>query len=292
MKLTLFNLENFFLDVQTTPTTQLKPQEKLNEIVNIFHEIKADIYLLTEIGLCQSLNIFNETYLSNEYEVYCLPGNSDRGIEVGFLIKKSAFQKVEFRSNKSHPIDLSNDNIPEYFSRDLIELSFESSGVNYYLYLTHLKSKWDRENKDFEGRIKRRKEVEAIVQIIKAKMNSSKAGYHILAGDFNGLAHPTCGEDEFLPLFHELNCIDLLECLNLPMEERSTYYHFQKDQPGIGQQLDYFFLVNSQIPEIDRTNSGIYYFKDPKSKEKLIPKDHFERYALPSDHFPVILSIK
>jgi len=292
LKLALFNLENFFLDSQNTPAGFLKPNDKISRISDVFKDLNADIYLLTEIGLCQSLDIFNQDFLNNEYISFCAPGNSDRGIEIGFLVKKNRFLNLNFLSNKDFNLNKNINDLEEYFSRDLVELSFIKNEQAYRLYLTHLKSKWDRENKDFEGRIKRKKEVSAIVQIINARKKEFPDDFHILAGDFNGFAHQTLGEPEFLPLFYELDLIDAFDLLDVPFEKRATYFHFNKDQEVSPQQLDYFFLDKSHHPSINALESGVYLFKDMQNSPLPLPKDSFERYSLPSDHYPVVLSLK
>ena len=66
-----------------------KPQEKIEWIARTISEIDADITMLCEMGGLDSLDLFNTKYLNSQYYTSLLKGNSDRGIEMGYLIKKN-----------------------------------------------------------------------------------------------------------------------------------------------------------------------------------------------------------
>ena len=84
------------LDTITPPKWQLlstsffpnKNLEKVNQLSKFFLHHKADILMLTEVGGKESLENFNKFFLQDKYKVLLEPSNSDRGIDLGYLVKK------------------------------------------------------------------------------------------------------------------------------------------------------------------------------------------------------------
>ena len=107
LKFALLNAENLFLlfdkkpdahvlkleEVQwqklSTSVYENKPLRKLLELQKVILEINPDILMLCEVGGEESLKNFNELFLGNQYYTALMEGNSDRNIDIGFLIKKS-----------------------------------------------------------------------------------------------------------------------------------------------------------------------------------------------------------
>ena len=88
MKLCLFNVENFFLLGGPNGDGFKKPSDKIEWIARTIREINADVTMLCEVGGLESLDLFNTKYLNSEYISALLKGNSNRGIEMGYLVKK------------------------------------------------------------------------------------------------------------------------------------------------------------------------------------------------------------
>src|SRR5665213_3897009 len=66
--------------------------------------IDADIVCLNEIGGQESLTNFAKLFLGGKYVPYLLEGNSDRGIDIGYLVKKDFPLRAEIRTHKERPI--------------------------------------------------------------------------------------------------------------------------------------------------------------------------------------------
>jgi len=303
VKIVQLNTENLFLlatskensstDIPLSP----KSNDKTTELAYAIKDMDPDILLLCEVGGRESLDLFNGAYLGDQYISTLIKGNSDRGIELGYLIHKRLNLKVQHFTHKNRKIGHSPDGEPLYFSRDLGELRFfdkadvENQKPKLVILHSHLKSKWDRTGLDPLGKKQRTLEVEGIIQVYQnLKTNFPKTPV-IVAGDLNGLAHKENGEEEFQGLFTKTELLDVLEHLNLPQNLRTTFVHFEKDSPPIEQQLDYIFFSPELINSVDKENSGIYRFKNPDGTPRPTPQSTFERYALPSDHYPVVLTL-
>jgi hypothetical protein len=277
LKLALFNVENFFL----TDKNDQKPQDKVQWIANIIDEISPDILMLCEVGGLDTLNIFNKKFLNDQTYPFLIPGNSDRGIEIGYMVKKSlpfTYQHISHREKN--------------FSRDVSELRiFKNHKLELILLLVHLKSKWDREGNDPNGFLKRSSEVETLLLIHKNLQLKFPLCPIIISGDLNGVAQKNNCEREFREIYTSTSLEDILEAMNIPSEERITFVHFSKDGKPDHIQLDYIFLPLTLKDKIKKEESGIYRYLDNFGVEYAPPQNPFERYALPSDHYPLVLTL-
>src|SRR6185312_5880453 len=99
--------------------------------------IDADIVCMNEVGGEESLQNFARFFLGGKYTPFLIEGNSDRGIDVGYLIKTDFPLRPELRTHKNRPIqflypherqgDLFDETSTKpakshYFSRDCAEL--------------------------------------------------------------------------------------------------------------------------------------------------------------------------
>ena len=276
MKLLLFNLENFFLN----QLDDQKPPEKVEWIARIIKELTPDILMLCEIGGLESLDIFNHKYLDNQFLPFILPGNSTRGIEIGYLVKKSLPFSFMHLSHKE-----------KAFSRDVSELRFIQNSIpKMIILLVHLKSKWDREGNDPNGFLQRSHEVEMLLEIYKQRQLEYPHSTILIAGDMNGSAQKNNCEREFRSIYQQTDFIDVLDILDTPDESRVTFVHFNKDAKPLHYQLDYIFLSKSLEHKVIKEESGIYLFKAENGSPLRLPENSFERYALPSDHYPLVLT--
>jgi hypothetical protein len=237
--------------------------------------------MLCEVGGIESLEVFNQKYLSNQFKAFLIAGNSDRGIEIGYLVKKSlpfTFQHISHREQS--------------FSRDVSELRiYKNNSLQLIILLAHLKSKWDREGNDPNGFLKRSLEVNALLEIYhKLELEFPECPI-IIAGDMNGVAQKNNCEREFREVYKKTTCLDLLEIIKTPEESRVTFVHFSKDGKPEHLQLDYIFLPLTLQDKVKKEESGIYHFKDQAQRPLPLPLNSFERYALPSDHYPLVLAL-
>lgn len=295
MKLLLFNTENLFLSGEHLNSSMRKPHEKIVEIKKIIEENDAEINMLLEVGGVQSLIDFNEQYLNNKYDVHLLPGNSDRGIEMGYLTKKNSKFTYQIHSHASREITLNQMGLiteKSKFSRDISELHvIENHELKMIILLVHLKSKWDREGNDPGGAIKRKAECTSLIELYSEYQHSHPNIPTIVAGDMNGVAALENHEPEFNAIYDNSDLRDCLEVMKVADSDRHTYFQFNREGKRVGFQLDYIFVPASLQNKIIKENSGVYRFNLAPNSPFVPPQSIYERAALPSDHYPVILTL-
>ncbi len=291
MKFLLYNLENFFLTRDPYSRVQIKPKNKVLEIKKIIDDISPDILMLTELGGPDSLKIFNETYLENQYQDYVVAGNSERGIELGFLVKKNnqynffhqGHKKLEFKYY------LNGQMLNSKFSRDISELRIlEHENVRCIILLVHLKSKWDREGNDPGGSLKRSAEVNALIEYYLQLEEQFSEIPIFLAGDFNGDANQNSNEFEFKSIYQKTKLKSIQEMLPHPPLNKLTY--FSSLSPTIyAHELDYIFVIPDKI-KIDKEFSGVYPRTEGHDRIEALTHRFGQLENWPSDHLPLILS--
>jgi len=309
LKLCLFNVENFFLLSGPNGDGFKKPVDKIEWIARTISEIDADVTMLCEMGGLDSLDLFNTKYLDSQYYTALLKGNSDRGIEMGYLIKKSspfgfehlshAHSSIEFNyafeieENKKQLPGQAPAYPPHKFSRDISELRLiKDQKVVMIILLVHLKSKWDRDGVDWLGKERRKAELKALVKTY----NRLRAEFKfkvpvIVAGDLNGSAQKGLQEPEFDDLYQLTDLQDVMEVTNEPYEQRLSFFYFGKESAREAYQLDYILLPKELHAHVKKEDSGIYLFRDSHGVALPYPKESYQRYALPSDHYPVVADL-
>lgn len=305
MKLCLYNVENLFLLNQGPGEGYKKPLDKIEWVARTIREIDADIVMLVEVGGLTSLDLFNSRYLSDNYFTALLPGNSDRGIEMGYLIHKRVAHFHQIASHKTlslnfnYPHELmDNKNTGKAlknhrFSRDISELRLLKDGqIDMIILLVHLKSKLDKEGIDFNGTLRRTAELKKLVEIYNERRADHPGVPVIVAGDFNGQAQRQSVDPEFAPLYELSDLEDVLEVIKETPERRFSYFHFNRDFVREASQLDYIMLPPELHALVEKEESGIYHYRDQHGVVLPYPQDSFQRYALPSDHYPVVVTLK
>jgi hypothetical protein len=249
-----------------------KPLQKITEIANLILMKSPDILLLTEVGGVESLENFNQYFLNKDYKVYHKDTNSDRGIDIGFLVKKSMAKHIHHQSFRN--FKLRNN---KRFSRDLQRLEVQG----FCFYLTHLKSKLDIKKQDFEGRSQRQAEILGIQSILAQE----KLPY-FLCGDLNGIYSDLENEPEFKPL-HDMGLKNLILKFH---PEPITYHYFDIGENKHSMQLDYVLGTKSAEKELLRLD--ILAFNDTMGNLYPDPDNLQQKLALPSDHYPLFGEIK
>jgi endonuclease/exonuclease/phosphatase family metal-dependent hydrolase len=296
LKLFLYNLENFFLTGPEISISNRKPEEKIKEISEIILKQAPDIALLLEIGGIDSLYNFNSKYLNSNYTPYILPGNSDRGIEMGYLVNKNLKYSFEIISHKNRMISNPNEFVfgknPLKFSRDIAELRIiENDQVKLIIFLIHLKSKWDRDGNDPGGLLRRKAELNSVVELYLNYQKINPQIPVILSGDFNGTAQKANFEQEFESIFGQTDLIDCLDLLDLSSSDKDTYYQFTREGKRTGFQLDYIFLPKSLQSKVLKEKTGVYRYRTNSEGANIPPISSYERQTFPSDHYPLILDL-
>lgn len=277
-------------------------------------EIDADIVCLNEVGGQESLDNFARYFLRDLYTPYLIEGNSNRGIDIGFLVKKSLMGRAEcdLRTHKNRPLqflyphDIQNnayyaESAPEkivkthYFSRDCAELRLTPPGAEkpaLILLLVHLKSKLDPEGIDPEGRGRREAELRALVDIYRqVRTEFSPPVPVIVAGDFNGCARPSRQAEEFAELGHT-DLLSAVEVAGHDGDAAATQVVFSRGGNVQCMEIDFIFISPELKPALLEGGVEIFRYRSDLKVPLPLPKTIEQRTALPSDHYPVVVTFK
>jgi endonuclease/exonuclease/phosphatase family metal-dependent hydrolase len=311
-------VENLFIPPYSDPESYKlykyeKSPKKVKQVAEAILDIDADILFLCEVGGIDSLKNFVENHLESKYHYSLIPGNSDRGIELAYLVKKDLTLEFKHFTHKNRSLnfnypheekenrELISKNMPPLFephkpSRDIAELriySNDSEIPSLILLGVHLKSQLDKEGIDFGGRLRRKAEFNQLIETYEILNNRYDQKVPILLlGDFNGKAALNIRDEEFNSLYETTELLDVLELINEPQEARVTIHIFEKSGEDLSLQLDYIFLPKSLRNQIRKKESGIYLYRNDYGAPLPRPTTIYERYQLPSDHFPVVCTLE
>lgn len=310
MRIVYLNVENLFLSSEDAPMKHPleKDPNKAKEIAKFLLDFNPDIVWLIEVGGEESLNNFNTKYLSDHFIPSLIPGNSDRGIELGLLIKKNLPYRCEHLTHKNRPLHFNYPheiaanqmaakigNPPPFesqkLSRDFGEVRIYDQGSDIpklIVLCAHLKSQLDPKGIDPRGSARREAEAKLLAQVVEAiTLYYGGQVPVIFGGDMNGQIN----DPEFLAL-KRLPHQELCDILKLPHHDRVTHVYFDKWDKRIEQQMDFCFVPPLLTNRIDSVNSGIYRWRGKEENLLPLPQNQFQRYTLPSDHYPVVLSLE
>lgn len=266
-----------------------KSKEKCQILAATIKEALADIVMVTEVGGPESLSNFAKYVLNDEYHALSLPSNSDRGIDLGYLIKKSLPYTFDIHSHIDYPLPFP----AKRFSRDVLRLDLkENDEMKMILLLVHIKSKLDLKRADFEGRTRRVLEVKGLVEIYN---NLTKAHPDIpilVGGDMNGHAGEKDTEEEFKPIYEATDLKDIAFLAQLPEEDRFSYIYFNRGGNRFVQQIDYLFISERFSELLNRSECYFPRYKNLTGAPLPIPTRMEQKNILPSDHYPFVAGIK
>ena len=267
---------------------------------------------MAEVGGLESLSNFNRLFLQEKYSPVLVEGNSNRNIDVGYLVRKNMGFYFDLVSNKNRPIQFlypherdlvasgrgEQFKIPasHKFSRDVAELHLftrDREKPFMVLLLTHLKSRLDPEGIDPNGLERRQAELQALISIYNEAETRTRGKIPLLvAGDFNGNASKKNTDPEFKTLYEKTQLLDVCELANLSQEERATYYQVGRHSHVEGRQIDYCFLSPAASPLLETESVKIFRYKDHLGQIMDPPTTLDAKALLPSDHYPLIFSLK
>ena len=262
-----------------------KPKDKCELLALNILENDPDVVMLTEIGGMESLSNFTKIFLNDSYTPLTLPSNSDRGIDLGFLVKKDIPYTPELITHVHFKLP------PPYyrFSRDVLGLKLLEDGKLKSVFLNvHIKSKLDLNRNDFQGRGRRIAEINALIDIYQ---NFSRQNIPVfIGGDFNGHAGADACEEEFRAI-HETDLIDISAYADIAPEDRFSYVYFNKGGQRYPQVIEYLFVSQKYLHLIKKEEC---YFPRYKTKEGSlipIPTRYEHKNFLPSDHYPFLVTL-
>lgn len=327
LKICLLNAENLFLLFEQKPGPEVvhfnegnwqrlstsvyenKPLHKTLEITKALKDINADLYLFCEVGGRESLENFNELFLGGQYSVALIEGNSDRNIDVGYLIRKGLPFYFDLFTNKNrlinylypHERDSKRTGYPtkvqasHKLSRDCAELRLflkDSDHPFLIFLLTHLKSRLDPDRVDPGGFERRQAELRTVIDIYKELQTKFPGVPVALCGDLNGNASRHQTDEEFQALYQLTDFEDILEIAQVPLNERGTFYQVRSGGRSEGRQID-FCLLNSLLrPSLKKDSASVYRWKDPYGMELAAPRTLDQKLLLPSDHYPLVFKLE
>jgi endonuclease/exonuclease/phosphatase family metal-dependent hydrolase len=326
LKFCLLNAENLFLlfdqpvpknfekleenqwQKLSTSVYENKPLFKLQHLARTIKDINADIVMLCEVGGLESLKNFNTLFLNNEYSPILIEGNSDRNIDVGYLIRKNQSFYFDLLTHKNrdlnflypHEVASKNTNYPvktvsHKLSRDCAELRLFTRELDkpfLIVLLTHLKSPLDPERIDPNGTERRTAELKTCLEIYAELKNQFPDCPILFAGDFNGQASSVKTDPEFLPLHQTTTLKDIFEIANVNSDNRYTFYQVRSGFRSDGRQIDYCF-IDDKFKHLLNTNSvSVFEFRDEFGSPLRKPETLEQKMALPSDHYPIVFTLE
>lgn len=326
IRLGLYNVENLFLlfdhpippnfksisegewQKLSTSIYDNKPLAKCLEIARIIALNDPDIVMLCEVGGLESLKNFNTLFLDSKYSCVLLEGNSNRNIDVGYLVRKELTYFYDVVSNKTRPLNflyphevLSQQHgfkikaASHTFSRDCVELRlFTTDREKPFLItlLTHLKSRLDPEKIDPGGAERRAAELKTVISIYKDLEQQYPNTPVLVCGDLNGYAGKPTPDLEFLPIYQETDLQDVFEVAGISVEKRSTFYQVRNGARTEGKQIDYCFLPRKLWPHLSKKDCSVFLYTDRNGLVMNPPTTMELKSQLPSDHYPIFFTLE
>ena len=279
-------------------TVANKPLIKTLWLADSLLHINADIICMNEVGGEESLSNFAKLFLKGRYRPHLIEGNSDRGIDIGFLVRDDFAAKVELRTHKHRPLKFSYPHEPgktHYFSRDCAELRVhgrDPARPDLIALLVHLKSKLDPEGIDPGGRDRRQAEARLLTDIYtEVRGEFTPPVPVIVCGDFNGSAgRKALGEE--VAEFAKTDLESVLEIAGVDGELAATQMQFSRGSGVQGMQIDFIFVSPELHQHLIHDQVGVYRYLSDLRVPLPLPKTLEQRTYLPSDHYPVVATFR
>ncbi len=274
-----------------------KPAYQTRWMVETIRDANPDIILVEEIETLGILERFNREFLNGEYLVIEFPGNDERGIRVGALIKRDLPFNYEIETYAGakwdDPVTRRSESL---FAREFPIITVRPYGsapgtpnnVLFYLAGTHSKSQRDRDG-DIESKIWRNAQHKRMAEIlIERGQRHGGTAPVIMGGDFNhDLADPV--NRQVNALLTEAHLLDTLTLRGETGLARTTHTYFPDGAPTHYSQLD-AFLVSPDLAEFV-VDSYVVRYRNKNGTIMNLPTTKAERRVLPSDHYPVFMKL-
>ncbi len=270
-----------------------KPLWQLLGLAEAIADIDPDILMMVEVGGEDSLGNFNRHFLGDRYEAHFVAGNSRRGIDLGFLVRRGLGFRAEARSHREAPVEIASlrGKRAARFSRDVAELrlySPEDGGLRLILLLAHLKSKISSLD-DYQGKDTRTAEAIALAEIYERTRAEHPGTPVVVGGDFN--ADISSLELELVKRTDLTDFHDLLATPAGPAERASLVFFDHAGQPR-PQVLDYLLVSPHLKSRVVPARSFTYRYKAFHGIPVGLPETPKQRHQMPSDHFPLVLTLR
>lgn len=300
LKVMAYNVENLFMhlgkfermsdeEFKRITDAEVKPVEELEGVAKAITESDPDMIVLEEVEGLAAIQRFSEDYLGNTYEAMSVDGNDERGIQIGFLVKRDLPLNITLESHKDATWE-ENGQTKKLFSRDapalVVRRKTDSSDAMPVLVFigVHGKSQRDRGNdkRSVQLRTAQYEEVGRIIDGYQATYGKDVP--LMVGGDFNIDVRT---EDDVKAVRARL--LDPFDIKGIKGEARMTHTFHPRGGSTSSHQLDAVFVSPSLKQSVEQV--VVYRYKDENGNQKPLPNSFEERSQNPSDHFPVMVTI-
>ncbi len=312
MRIAQFNVENLFLYLDkykgenldkltenqwqslSSSNADIKSLEKTSKIASIINDIGAEIYVLNEVGGIESLKAFCNHFLNDDYTPYLIEGNSDRGIDVGYIVKASSKLNYQLKTNKDRKLSGTYYNSEEvlYMSRDIAEMHIsDDTGTKIIILGVHLKSRLDPKFIDHQGKHRRALESELLAVRYNELSKEHPETLILAAGDFNGEVNQYFYNEEFDVIKNTTDLIDCFDIAQVERDKRITQVMINRYKDNEYLQFDHILIPKKHSSLLNASGCYVYYFKNEMGLVEKIPQTLEEKQRMPSDHYPTVVEI-
>lgn len=278
-----------------------KPLKKVRWSARTIQNMNLDLLALAEIGGRESLDNLNRHFLNNEYWPLMIEGNSERGIDVGFLLNRRRLEKIELISHRLRPLGftypverpLEEGGKSHLFSRDCLELRLFSKNERtprLIVFVVHLKSKLDPQGFDPAGFLRRQAEARTAIKICNEVQSQFPSAKICLVGDFNAQGRREVCDKELIEIYERTDLVEIMDICAKPSSETSSQITFPKGFKPVGVQIDHIFITPNLISSLIKESCRIELFTTELGQPIPYVKSLEQRQALPSDHYPICAS--
>jgi hypothetical protein len=302
LRVMAYNTENFFLHLgadakepldvfKKRVDSELKTDAQMQAEARAIKDENPDLIVVEEMENLETLQSFDDQYLGGVYKAFLTVGNDQRGINIGFLVKKDLPLQVTLETHKDETwVDPTSGATEKLFSRDAPALLVRREGdradsTPALIFIgNHAKSQRDRPN-DPKSTIMRTAQMKAIASLVSdyEKQYGSQTPI-IVGGDFNNDVR-NCPEVQ--PIRDTM--VDAFDAKGITGIARMTHsFHPRSGGPSY-HQLDALFVTPGLKGDIESMEA--YRYKDAQGQPLPLPQTFEERSRNPSDHFPILMTL-
>lgn len=302
LKIMEYNVENMFMhlgkyakmplkDFEKMTDSELKSDSDLQGVATAIKDENPDLMVVEEVEDIETLSTFASKYLNGAYQAYLVDGNDDRGIQIGYLVKKDLPLSITLESHKDVTwVDPTDHQTDKLFSRDapalLIRRQRDRSDAPPALIFigNHAKSQRDRGG-DPGSNILRTAQMKAIGSIVDDYQKEYGPNTPIiLGGDFNVDVR---NNPQVQPIRDRMD--DAFDIMGVRGLDRVTQTFHPRNGSAEFHQLDALFVAPCLKDNV--VSIEAYRYKDASGNAKPLPQTFEERSRNPSDHFPIVMTL-